>query len=543
MADYYVDSFRDDADVSEVVSDSLAHVLNSFEEKLHENYLDTLQKGFTAKLMLEKINKMVSLAMLLPDGEFTAASEELEVFIPDGEPSPSTIDTWARGAVSTKKVAVADNTFRRAMPGASNTPSIASSHKSGRSKGTSVGTRSRLGTARSKMDDPLDATGKIIELDEELGDFAHLNSTGHMFDQLQKMKRNKAQGYVSKETSEKGEFEIIQDQLNRAEKEMKGKKFVLDRYGKPIALGKVNIETLPSLSDTPSLHVKDQQLETRPSYGEQSATAPLALDGQDTTGAPAASKKKIRITGHRSVEEGSFMPAITLASSLSGIDSIPKLNNGVSVKSINGTRSGQEIPDDPLRMSKKSYMRSQSSLFSNNSDSAGGGIRENSTISFSKSLGANNTRGGKSSTSMLSDGLNTNSMISAKSIEFLEDIDPYEGSKLIAFEPPSRRDQTDEELGLGVVTKPSPHGRIIGKVPKRRSQFEKDAQLVEITDSPINGKPRDRGLPKNNVPTSQHKHLPAPPPGDVTGHGLTYEKFLHVEPKTGDNDDWTSDWR
>jgi hypothetical protein len=279
MTEYYQDTFRNDGDVCEVVSDAIAQVLNTFEEKLHENYLATLQKGFTAKLVLEKMNKMVSLAMLLPDGVFTPASEELEVFIPDGEPCPSTIDTWARGAVTTKKIAVADNTFRRAMPGFSNTPSIASSHKSGRSKGTSVVSRSRLGTSRGKYDDPLDATGRIIELDDEFGDFAHLNSTGQMFDQLQKMKRNKAQGYVSKETSEKGEFEIIQEQLDRAKKEMKGRNFVLDRYGKPIALGRVKIETLPSLSDSPILQVKDKQIETRASY-DHSASAPLPTDAQ-----------------------------------------------------------------------------------------------------------------------------------------------------------------------------------------------------------------------------------------------------------------------
>jgi hypothetical protein len=65
-------------------------------------------------------------------------------------------------------------------------------------------------------------------MDDEFGDFAHLNSTGTMFDQLQKMKRNKAQGYTSKETTEKTEFEVLQDQMDKAAKEVISQRFCSD---------------------------------------------------------------------------------------------------------------------------------------------------------------------------------------------------------------------------------------------------------------------------------------------------------------------------
>ena len=293
------------------------------------------------------------------------------------------------------------------------------------------------------------------------------------------------------------------------------------------------------------LTVKDKQVNERPSYGNgdnghghvTTSTDDMALQGGEK-------KKKLRVAGHRSIEEGTFMPAITLASSLAGIDSIPKLSNGVSVKSVSGTRSGQEIPENPQRLSKKTYMKSQSSLYSS-SDSNGG----ESTVSFSRSLGAAGDKrqaklGGNAS--MASDGLNTNSLISAKSIDFLEDLDPYEGGKQVNFAPPTPRDMTDEELGLGVITKPSPMGKVIGKVPDRRSDLQKALLLKELTDSPNNGKPRDRVLPKNMTPTSQRLHLPAPPLGEITGHGMSYEKFQDSMSKDifapGD-DEWTSDWR
>lgn len=101
MTDMYTDIFRDDQDVYEVVQYALDGVLDNLDEELRSNFLASLQKPFTSKLVMEKMNKMVALATLVPDGTFTPGSEELEVFIPDGEPAPSSIDTWARGAGTT----------------------------------------------------------------------------------------------------------------------------------------------------------------------------------------------------------------------------------------------------------------------------------------------------------------------------------------------------------------------------------------------------------------------------------------------------------
>ena len=116
-----------------------------------------------AKIALQKVNKIVSLATAPHDGSIflsKANTEEfLEYFEPDSEPPPSTIDTWARGvgmrnkpnnftlftwkliiisSVNTKKIAVEDTGYSRSVPKAPNSaPSVSSFRSSvtGRSRG------------------------------------------------------------------------------------------------------------------------------------------------------------------------------------------------------------------------------------------------------------------------------------------------------------------------------------------------------------------------------------------------------------------------
>jgi hypothetical protein len=76
----------------------------------------------------------------------------------------------------------------------SETPSLSSgytgkSSANGRaisSRASSRGTGRTAGTTGSHLPGTVDATGKIIELDEEGDEFAAFGTTGYMFDMLQK---------------------------------------------------------------------------------------------------------------------------------------------------------------------------------------------------------------------------------------------------------------------------------------------------------------------------------------------------------------------
>lgn len=258
-------------------------------------------------------------------------------------------------------------------------------------------------------------------------------------------KKHKAQGYIQKDTTEKGEFELIQEQIEKASKELGGKTFVLDRYGKPVVVGKVKTESLPPLSLSLSLNVISSN-----SNGE-TVEDPKNKDGDG--GDKRKSRPLIRVAGSRGIEE-SFKPIISLATTLSGVETIPKVNQGVLIKNSGSgdVRKGEDIPEDPKRMSRKQYI--SRSTFSNSLNDSSLLSLNNPTSKF-----AGMREGKAASTSFHSDGLNGgNSSLSVqtKSIELLPDIDSMEGGRKVTFDSPMPHDLSDEELGIGPV-KPKVH--------------------------------------------------------------------------------------
>ena len=95
--DYCCTIFDEDKGVNDVVSEFIRTALSTFETKVDDIFLSTLDVPFATELAMLKIHKVIELAMLEHDGNSTFEDEPLEVLVPDGEPSPSTIDSWARG--------------------------------------------------------------------------------------------------------------------------------------------------------------------------------------------------------------------------------------------------------------------------------------------------------------------------------------------------------------------------------------------------------------------------------------------------------------
>lgn len=95
--DFCTNLFDEDKGVNEAVSDFIAAALNAFETKVDDIFLSTLDVPYATELAMMKVQKIIELAMLEHDGIIVEMEDALEVLTPDGEPAPSTIDSWARG--------------------------------------------------------------------------------------------------------------------------------------------------------------------------------------------------------------------------------------------------------------------------------------------------------------------------------------------------------------------------------------------------------------------------------------------------------------
>jgi hypothetical protein len=96
-----------------------------------------------------------------------------------------------------------------------------------------------------------------------------------------------------------------------------------------------------------------------------------------------------------------------------------------------------------------------------------------------------------------------------------------EGGRPVVRAAVGYHDMSDEELGLGPVnTKGMPKN---GNLPKKPSEKQK-ANINLLGGSPENGRPKDRDLPRNVHYVADRTHLPAPPLGQITGHGGFVDK-------------------
>ena len=372
-------------------------------------------------------------------------------------------------------------------------------------------------------------------------------------------KRKKEHGVFEKDT-EKGEFTLLQEQMEQAKKELRGKKFVLDRYGKPVVVGSVNAEKLAPFSTPVIPNIKgtgqDMDLDNM-STGSQDVGrrkgSQASMGSQDNK---PKKKQFVRVAGSRGVEESSFKPTLSLAVTLSGIEHIPKLQPGVVVRSSTFVRSGEKVPDDPKHMSRKQYLSQSLSRRS--------ALGENSSLdSMSRTLDANSSmftsdptrvgeRGsvlsGASRTSRSHAGGSTHSgghgrsvVTTMRSMEGLQDVDRFEGARPVPTAGPSIHDASDEELGLGPV---NTRGNPLSPTRPQKVTAKQKANIELLSGNPENGRPKDRDLPKNMRPVAERKHLPAPPLGHITGHGLSVEKYNEKSKLVAaEEEDWHQDWR
>jgi hypothetical protein len=88
--------FNEDSIVEEDVSTILEGVLQSVDKEIRNIWLQSQVLPIVVKIAMTKMERVINWSSYVHDGDIVV-DVPLEEYIPDGEPAPASIDTWARG--------------------------------------------------------------------------------------------------------------------------------------------------------------------------------------------------------------------------------------------------------------------------------------------------------------------------------------------------------------------------------------------------------------------------------------------------------------
>jgi len=89
------ETFIDDIEKDDDIRTFIGNVLENFDKEIDKIWLESLEVPLTVEAAIGKIEKMVAWATCAYDGKMS--NDALEVHVPDEEPVPALVDTWARG--------------------------------------------------------------------------------------------------------------------------------------------------------------------------------------------------------------------------------------------------------------------------------------------------------------------------------------------------------------------------------------------------------------------------------------------------------------
>ena len=519
--------FLDDSQALDVAFDGIDAVVESAMAAIDAKWLASLEVPLATDMAMLKISKMISWAMLAHDGQVDATdpSKVLEFMNPDKEPARPLIDTWARGTVPVRK---ADDAHagdfklkdKKGEEAGSKTPSVSSfrtsnsgTAKTSNSKYSSATNRGRKGSR--PVNEEVDPTGQIVDLDDPDEEFADLNGNGELFQMLQvKMKKMKGDAADVPAEEVRSEFELLQAEIDKQLADMKVKKFAVDATGKVIPLQPVKPETLPPYAVPLDTKINSPRAGTgkggRPASGSGIVAGAGAGAGAEPAHGEKRKKKVIRVAGSRTIDDDAhFKPSNTLATVLSSGEAIAP-QAGVSLKVGNNTREGPSIPEDPSKPSRKNYLsRSLHPGADSLSRAQTGAGSPTGLDMLDGSMASLGVGFAESFTSPTPGGL-PQSMAGTHSVRFPE-IDPLEGGRRILSQQEIlalETNPTDEELGLGPKT-------TTGLVKPYVLPLKKDPN-TQLFDYKSDKMPKDRDVVINQRPPSERKHQLAPPPGRVS---------------------------
>ena len=532
--------FCDDCCSSDVMMDAIECVLDSVQREITRKRLENLAVPLATDVAMMKLRRLMAWAVLDHDGK-VEDNTPLEYLEPDPEPNILAIDPWARGMVPVKQVKIEDtsaiyrtlggettsgNMSPRSQSMGSRVSSNTGTSRSGTTRGSmkSKGT-SRAGTAGgTRVDEEEDPTGQIFDLpdsDEEEG----FTGPGHMsLEQLLK-KQAKAKAGAEKDGEDEvmlSEFELLQQGIEEQVKELKGKKYTIDRDGQVIPLVPVKPASLPPYQVNPETKIsnyKEKQSRGGSRKGTATATTPgTAADSVQTEAASTAAddkgkkggKRQVRVAGSRVVDAYTFLPSYTLSDTLSTGEGLQP-TSGVTINVNEQTRTGPLLSSVPGKMSRKEYAARNTTTTGANLEAslddgtfdAGSSLLQAGELAFNDSLLPLSMQSGAAPAMR-------------QELQYkIPDIDVLVGSrkKLFVGEPasPTQR-EVDEGAGLGPVSNSLGGDPSVGSRPGPK---DPSVRLFQH-DTSKTGKPKDRDLPKNMIPPAERTKPVAPPPGVVS---------------------------
>ncbi len=524
--------FQEDSQTIDIVADTVSSILDIVHEESEKKRMESLAVPLATDVAMVKLRRLMAWAVLNHDGVVQEGTA-LEYMQPDEEPKALIIDPWARGMVPSKQVRPEDTgAMYRTLGGelgegilsprsatgsrvSSNTGTSRSGTSRGGTRTARSGASTRAGTAAGRLDEDDDPTGQIFDLEDEYDKNAYVNPGNMSLEQLLK-KQTKADDNTEEVAEVKTEFEVMQENIEQQVKDLKGKKYTIDRNGQVVQLTTVKPTSLPPYQVNPETKIANYKEKARAgSRGRTAGTAASNADSmQGETGTAAESKKgkrKIRVAGSRAVDEYTFLPSYTLADTLSSTAEQVVPTAGVSVQINDSTRTGPSVPSIPGKMSRKEYAAR------NVSQTGGedlGGSMDEGTFDGGSSLLQTGEQAFNDSQVPLSmqGGSNMRQELQYK----LPDVDAMAGGRRIVqpdhVESPTAGRDADIEDGLGPVSNAGGGDIILAKIPGPK---DPNVRLFSH-DTTFTGKPKDRDLPSNMKPPSERVKPVAPPPGQVS---------------------------
>ena len=402
------------------------------------------------------------------------------------------------------------------------TPSVTSFRSSStrsRSSAHSRGISSRDRASRQISSAPDSDAPRIIELDDESASYfgdngANMNGTGHMYDMLQKQK-NRLKQLTHTDDTVKDEFQLMQEEVDRAKEDLKGKNYIFDQNGQIVMIQPLKSDQLPAFSFNPSLNVSNSD-----------STHPDDFKKKAIVAHQQKKKKKLRVAGSRGVDDNGdramFIPTSSLATTIAGNSKDMHLNYGVAIQTTKMSKDGPPIPEDPRKPTRKEYFNRKTTAAVSTSLDASWDEGDPNASKEDSFQGSN------------SFDLNDPSMVSMeKSSTFtggsrFKDINPLEGGR------PKPIANTSSQMN----PLPSPSSRRssedTGKKGKQQPPVEptKPTPQQQTTVNLLHGGnhmqgPRDR-LPSQVLHTRAEKKkyvIPAKSNGSVTNDDESYNSF------------------
>lgn len=205
------EQYSADDELEEETALIIEELFISIDKELHQKWLDSQVIPITVSTIMKKIDRLVAWATCKYDGAVALPEAPLEAYIPDEEPSPASIDSWARSSglkylllillfikniflcliVPMKKLAakdvdyIGDSGLTSARSGS--VSSFNTSRKSGSRRGSKVGSRVGSGgnVGLGKVLDVDDDNPLILELEDDDDDLTKVDESRKLFKMLQ----------------------------------------------------------------------------------------------------------------------------------------------------------------------------------------------------------------------------------------------------------------------------------------------------------------------------------------------------------------------